>query len=60
MKVKEEAKRLIDSMPDESSFEEIIKALYVNAKFSNGEQEINEGKAVSHEEAVNRLGGWEE
>jgi hypothetical protein len=33
-------------------------ALYVRAKFAKGEQEIREGKGISHKEAKRRLSKW--
>ena len=58
MPVKDAAKRVIESLPEEATMDEIIHALYVNAKFEHGEREIREGKGVSHEAARERLGKW--
>ena len=58
MSVKDIAKQVIDTLPDEASMDDIIHALYVKAKFEHGEQEIRAGKGVSHEEAKNRLQKW--
>ena len=58
MGVKDIAKRVIEALPDEATMDEIIHALYVNAKFEHGEQEIRDGKGVSHEAAKQRLGKW--
>jgi hypothetical protein len=55
---KDTAKQLIDSLPDDASFDEIMHVLYVNAKSQHGEQEIREGKGVPHEEAKRRLKKW--
>jgi len=59
MTVKEIAKEVIDSLPDETTINDIIHALYVNAKFQHGEDEIREGKGVSHKEAKGRLQKWQ-
>jgi hypothetical protein len=58
MTVKEMARKVIDTLPDEASMDEIMHALYVNIKFEHGEREIREGKGVSHEEAKERLQKW--
>lgn len=58
MPVKDVAKRVIESLPDEATMDEIIHALYVNAKFEHGEREIRLGKGVSHKTAKERLGKW--
>ena len=58
MAMKDVAKQVIDSLPDNATIDEIMHALYVNAKFQHGEQEIREGKGISHEEAKRRLKKW--
>ncbi len=58
MNVKESAKKTIDKLPKEVSIDDIINALYINAKFGHGENEIREGKGISHKEAKQRLQKW--
>jgi len=58
MTVKEIAKKVIDSLPDEASMDEIIHALYIRAKFDRGIRQIDEGKGISHEEAKKRMREW--
>ena len=55
MSVKEAAKQLIDSLPEDASLEDIMHALYVRAKFERGAREIREGKGIPHEEARKRI-----
>lgn len=55
MAMKDIAKQVIDSLPDDVTLDEIMHALYVNTKFQHGETEIREGKGVPHEEAKQRL-----
>lgn len=55
---KETARRVIDSLPNDVSMEEIIHALYVNIKFAHGEKEIREGKGVSQADAKKKLEKW--
>ena len=55
MTVKEIAKKTIDKLPKEAAIDDIIHALYINAKFENGIKEIREGKGISHKEAKKRL-----
>ncbi len=52
--VKEEAIRLIQSLPDDCSFEEIYYHLYVIQKVERGLAAIDEGRVVSQEEAERR------
>ena len=58
MVVKNHAKQVIDALPDDVSLDEIIHALYVNAKFQRGEGEIRKGRGATHEEAKKRLQKW--
>jgi len=60
MVIKDIAKKVIDGLPDQATMDEIIHALYITAKFENGEKEIREGKGISHEEAKKRLSKWVE
>jgi len=55
---KDTARHVIDALPDQASIDDIIHALYVNAKFQHGEQEIREGHGLSHDVAKQRLQKW--
>ena len=55
---KDVAKEVIESLPDEASMDDIIHALYVRAKFEHGEQQIREGRGLTHETARKRLQKW--
>jgi hypothetical protein len=58
MTVKESAKLVIDALPEDVSMDDVLHALYVKIKFAHGEEEIRQGKGVSHEEAKRRLSKW--
>ncbi|KPK71880.1 MAG: hypothetical protein AMJ84_05390 [Acidithiobacillales bacterium SM23_46] len=58
MTVKDCAKQVIDSLPDNVTMDEIIHALYISTKFAHGEREIREGKGIAHDQAKQRLGKW--
>lgn len=58
MTVKDVVRQVIDTLPDEATIDDVIHALYINAKFNHGEREIREGKGIPHEEAKNRLKKW--
>jgi hypothetical protein len=58
MLTKETAKRVIDSLPDDATMDDIIHTLYINVKFSHGEREILVGKGITHAEAKERLSKW--
>jgi len=48
---KEAAINFIKSLPDNLSIEEIAYKLYINEKISKAQQQIKDGKYVTHEEA---------
>jgi predicted transcriptional regulator len=56
--VKDEAIRLIQSLPDDCSLEEIQYHLYVIQKVEKGLADIDEGRTVSQEEAERKVAGW--
>jgi len=58
MTVKDVVRQVIDTLPDEATIDDVIHALYINAKFNHGEREIRKGKGISHEEAKNKLQIW--
>ena len=58
MTVKELAKDVINTLPQKATIDDIIHALYVNAKFRHGEEEIANKKGIPHEEAKKRLHRW--
>ena len=58
MTVKDHAVNLINSLPSKATMDDIIHALYVQAKFQHGEQEIKQKKGIPHEEAKKRLRRW--
>ncbi|MFH1731803.1 MAG: hypothetical protein ABIF82_09150 [Planctomycetota bacterium] len=58
MPIKDGAKHVIDALPHEATMDDIMRALYVHAKFEHGESEIREGRGVDHEEARQWLQRW--
>ncbi|MGD0091867.1 MAG: hypothetical protein ABSE73_18285 [Planctomycetota bacterium] len=58
MTVKEKAKQVIDLLPEKSSMDDVLHALYVNIKFARGEAEIRAGQGVPHAQAKQRLKKW--
>ena len=56
--IKETAKKVIDTLPDNTTMDEIIHALYLNIKFAHGESEIRNGGGVSDRDAKKRLEKW--
>jgi len=58
IRIKEEAIRLIQSLPDDCSIEDIQYHLYVRQKVENGLAAVEAGRCISQEEAERRVAGW--
>ena len=55
LKVKEEAKKLIDNLPDEITWEDLMYEIYVRQKIELGLKAADEGKVISHDEMKKRF-----
>jgi hypothetical protein len=56
--VKEQVKKIIDNLPDDTTIDEVMHALYIQAKLERAEMSIAEGRITSHEDAKIRLQKW--
>ena len=56
--VKESAIRLIQSLPDDCTLDDIQYHLYVREKVEHGLAAVDAGRVVSQEEAERRIGEW--
>ena len=54
---KESARQLIDHLPDQATWDDIMYELYVKEKIEEGLKAVEEGRVVSHEDAKKRLLG---
>ncbi len=52
---KQAAKQIIDHVPDQSSWDDIMYEFYVKQKIEKGLKAVEEGRTVSHEDAKKRL-----
>jgi predicted transcriptional regulator len=48
--VREEARRLIDALPEESSWDDLIYQMYVRKKIARGIEAADQGRVTAHEE----------
>ena len=48
--VKQEALKLIDGLPEEASWEDVIYQMYVRNKIEKGIEAADQGRVVTHEE----------
>jgi predicted transcriptional regulator len=53
--VKKEARKLIDKLPDQATWDDIMYEFYVKKKLAAALKAAEEGQVVSHEEAKKRL-----
>jgi len=56
--IKEEAIRLIQSLPEDCSIEDIQYHLYVWQKIENGLAAVESGRSVSQEDTERRVAEW--
>ena len=55
---KEEVRRLLDSLPDETSYDEIQYHIYVQQKIETGLEASERGDFISDEEIEQRIAPW--
>ena len=48
--LKTEAKKLIDDLPEDATWDDLMYKIYVRKKIEMGLKDIEEGRVVSHEE----------
>ena len=55
---KEEVRKMLDSLPDEVSYEDIQYHIYVRQKVERGLKDVEEGRVFSQEEVERRMSKW--
>ncbi|MCY9667493.1 hypothetical protein M5X11_21655 [Paenibacillus alginolyticus] len=58
MSIKGEVIKLIQELPDNATIEDILYKLYVRARIEEGVRELDEGRGIKHEEAMERINKW--
>ena len=53
--IKESVKELIDRLPADSNYEDIIAEIYFKKQVEEGLEELDAGKGISHDEVKKRL-----
>jgi len=56
-KVKDEVIRIVNSMPDEITLDDIIEELYFKLQVDAGLKELDEGKGIPHNVVKDRMQG---
>lgn len=55
-KVREQAQRLVDQLPDDATWEDLLYQIYVRQSIEAGLEDCRAGRLVSVEEVKRRLG----
>lgn len=53
--VKEEVKQLIDKLPDDATWDDLMYEIYVKQKVAEAQLAADDGKVVPHREARKRM-----
>jgi predicted transcriptional regulator len=53
--VKEEAKKILDCLPEEASWDDVMYEMYARKKIDEGLNAADEGRLISHDEVKKRL-----
>lgn len=53
--IKDEARKLLENLPEEVSWDDVMYELYVRKKIDEGIQAADEGKLISHDEVKKRF-----
>jgi predicted transcriptional regulator len=56
--VKQQVMKMIETMPDEITIDDIMAELYFKMQVDAGLKELDDGKGIPHEEAKERLSQW--
>jgi predicted transcriptional regulator len=56
--VKEEVRRMIESLPDDATWEEVQYSIYVRERIERGRREAADGKILDEEEVERRMKPW--
>lgn len=59
MTVKEQAHKIIDRLPEDSSLDEIIRELEFNKMVDRGLSEAKEGLGISSDEMQEKINSWQ-
>ena len=55
---KEEVRKLLDQLPEDSSYEDIQYHIYVREKVQRGLEDIEAGRTLTQEEVEQRMARW--
>ena len=53
--IRKEAKKLVDGLPDEASWDDLMYEIYIRKKIDEGLKAADERRLISHEEVKQRF-----
>ena len=56
--VKEEVRRMIESLPDDATREDVQYSIYVRERIERGRREAADGKILNQDEVERRMNPW--
>lgn len=56
--IKQRTMDLLNKLPEESSLDDILEAIYVQKKILTAQEQLEAGQEITHEEARQRLEKW--
>lgn len=55
--IKAEAKQLVDQLPEQASWDDVMYEVYVRQAIAQGRAEVREGRVVPHDQVLARVLG---
>jgi len=55
---KDEIRRMIDTLPDDASWEDVQHSIYIRERIERGRREAAEGKVLDQDEVERRMQPW--
>lgn len=55
---KEEIRRMLDTLPDDATWEDVQYSIYLRERIERGRREADEGKVIDQEEIELRMKPW--
>ncbi len=55
---KDEVKKIIDSLPEDTTYEEILRELAFDKMIGQGLDDVEDGKVISNQEMENTIAQW--
>jgi predicted transcriptional regulator len=56
--VKEEIRRILDTLPDDATWEDVQRSFFVRERIERGRREAADGKILDEEEVERRMKPW--